>query len=341
VTFGSRPLRDLEARARVFSYMPDEAEPPPEVRVETLVAHAERFGRPPPRLAANLVAQLGLKLLLRERVGRLSRGQKRRVLFFSALCTSRPVVVLDEPLAAFDPLQLLDVLPVLRNRAAAGITLLLSAHQMTDAEKIASRVLVLDAGTAIAPAGRSRSCVRRRGAPTGRSRTSCSTCSGLGTDMLARELAITLRARVTWLQAALAALLVGHGFVLAIDLYSAGSRSAATQRLMGREFDPLLGIVRPTLGGLYLAISLLSPLVAARPLAVEKERRTFGALLLQVRSPMRLVGAKAVTALVGVGLQLVAPVVLLTGWWCAGGHLGAGETAVAFLAYALYLVATG
>jgi hypothetical protein len=53
---------------------------------------------------------------------------------------------------------------------------------------------------------------------------------------------------------------------------------------------------------------------------------------------MRLVGAKAVTALVGVGLQLVAPVVLLTGWWCAGGHLGAGETAVAFLAYALYLV---
>jgi ABC-type multidrug transport system ATPase subunit len=150
VTFGSRPLRDLEARARVFSYMPDEAEPPPEVRVETLVAHAERFGRPPPRLAANLVAQLGLKLLLRERVGRLSRGQKRRVLLFSALCTSRPVVVLDEPLAAFDPLQLLDVLPVLRNRAAAGITLLLSAHQMTDAEKIASRVLVLDAGTAIA-----------------------------------------------------------------------------------------------------------------------------------------------------------------------------------------------
>ena len=37
--------------------------------------------------------------------------------------------------------------------------------------------------------------------------------------------------------------------------------------------------MRPTLGGLYLALSLLGPLVAARPLAVEKERRTFGALL--------------------------------------------------------------
>jgi hypothetical protein len=156
--------------------------------------------------------------------------------------------------------------------------------------------------------------------------------------MLARELAIVLRARVTWLQATLAAFLVGHGFVLAVDLYSAGSRSALTQRLMAREFDPLLGIVRPTLGGLYLAISLLGPLVAARPLALEKERRTFGALLLQVGAPGRLVAAKAVAALVGVALQLIAPAVLLAGWWGIGGHLNAPETAVAFVAYALYLL---
>src|SRR5262245_2845746 len=156
--------------------------------------------------------------------------------------------------------------------------------------------------------------------------------------MLAREVPIVLRARVTWLQAALAALLVGHGFVLAIDLYSAGSRTAASQRLMAREFDPLLGIVRPTLGGLYLALSLLGPLVAARPLAVEKERRTLGALLLQVGVPARLVGAKAVAALVGVALQLIAPVVLLVAWCAGGGHIGMREAGIAFFAYALYLV---
>ena len=155
--------------------------------------------------------------------------------------------------------------------------------------------------------------------------------------MLARELAIVLRARVTWLQAALSALLVGHGFVLAIDLYSAGSRSALAGRLMSREFDPLLGLVRPTLGGLYLALSLLGPLVAARPLAVEKERRTFGALLLQTGAPLRLAVTKAAAALVGVALQLVAPIVLLGAWWGVGGHLGATETAVALLAYVLYL----
>jgi ABC-type multidrug transport system ATPase subunit len=150
VTFGGIPVRDLGTRACVFSYMPDDAEPPSEVRVTTLVAHAERFGQPPSRLATDLIELLGLKKLLGERAGNLSRGQKRRVLLFTALCTSRPVAVLDEPFAAFDPLQLLDLLPVLRARAAAGVALLLTVHQMSDAERIASRVLVLDVGRVVA-----------------------------------------------------------------------------------------------------------------------------------------------------------------------------------------------
>ena len=150
IAFGGEPLRDLYARSRVFSYLPEDAEPPAEVRVETLLAHAERFGRPPARLAAELAERLGVRGLGRERAGRLSRGQKRRVALCVALCTSRPVIVLDEPLATFDPLQLLEVVPVLRDRAAAGVALILTVHQMSDAEKVASRVLVLDGGRTIA-----------------------------------------------------------------------------------------------------------------------------------------------------------------------------------------------
>jgi len=71
-------------------------------------------------------------------------------LLYGALCAARPVTVLDEPLGVFDPLQLEDVLVVLRARARAGTALLLSVHQMSDAEKIASRVLVLDAGRMVA-----------------------------------------------------------------------------------------------------------------------------------------------------------------------------------------------
>jgi len=150
VDFGGQRLRDLRARSRVFSYMPEDGEAPAEVRVETLLAHAEHFGRPPVRLSPYLAERLGVRGFARERAGTLSRGQKRRVALFVALCTSRPVIVLDEPLATFDPLQLLEVLPVLRDRAATGAALILTAHQMSDAEKIASRILVLDAGMAIA-----------------------------------------------------------------------------------------------------------------------------------------------------------------------------------------------
>ncbi len=155
--------------------------------------------------------------------------------------------------------------------------------------------------------------------------------------MLARELPIVLRAPLTWLQAALSALLVGHGFVLALDVYTSGSRSALASHLMRREFDPLLGIVRPTLGGLYLALSLLGPLVAARVLAVEKERGTLSALLLQTGAPWRLTVAKGSAAFAGVALQFLPPLALLLLWCALGGHLAAGETATAFLAYGLYM----
>src|SRR5882724_5946230 len=125
-----------------------------------------------------------------------------------------------------------------------------------------------------------------------------------------RELTIALRARVTWVVAALSALLIGHGFVLACDLYSASSRSALLSQLQVREMDPLAGIVRPTLGGLDLAISILVPLVAVRALAAEKERRTFGALCLQVGSPQRVISRKFVASLVATAPLVACPVPL-------------------------------
>lgn len=155
--------------------------------------------------------------------------------------------------------------------------------------------------------------------------------------MLARELAIVLRARVTWLVSALGALLVGHSFVLALDLFTAGSRSVAGNVLMAREFDPLAGVVRPTLGGLYLAASLLAPLVAARPLAVEKERRGFGALVLQTASPAGVVLAKFVAALAGVAPLFASVPLALVVWRLLGGHLAPAETLAALGGHALYL----
>ncbi len=150
VLFDGRVLTGFAPRAAAFSYMPDAAEPPAEARVAALIRLAQRFGGVSDRDAQQLVQRLGVGPLASARAGELSRGEKQRVSLFAALCTNRPIIVLDEPLGAFDPLQLLEVLEVMRECASAGRALLLSVHQMSDAEKIASRVLILDRGRAIA-----------------------------------------------------------------------------------------------------------------------------------------------------------------------------------------------
>jgi ABC-2 type transport system ATP-binding protein len=150
VTVAGRPIRSLADRSRLFSYMPDDAEPPAEVRVGAVLAHAIHYGRPAPGLVEELTDRLSLAALSEARSGDLSRGERRRLSLFCALGTSRPVAILDEPLGAFDPLQLLGITDLLRERARDGVALLLSIHQMSDAEKIADRVLLLDAGQAVA-----------------------------------------------------------------------------------------------------------------------------------------------------------------------------------------------
>jgi hypothetical protein len=154
--------------------------------------------------------------------------------------------------------------------------------------------------------------------------------------LLRRELTIAFRARVTWVVATLAALLVGHGFVLALNLYAAASRSVMSGALMQREMDPLAGILRPTLGGVELAVTLFVPVLAARLLAVEKERRSFGALALSVGSPTRVVAAKLLAA-GAASLVVVAPAFMLVAAFCAmGAHLDPIETALALGAHVLH-----
>jgi ABC-type transport system involved in multi-copper enzyme maturation permease subunit len=152
-----------------------------------------------------------------------------------------------------------------------------------------------------------------------------------------RELAIAFRARATWIVLAVTALLVGHGFVLAIDVFSTASRSALAAALQAKEMDPLVGVVRPTLGAVDLALILLGPILAARVLAVEKERGTFGALCLQLGSTNRVVFQKLLAAGCATSVMLVPAILCLGLYRALGGHLGMGETAVAFAGEALHL----
>ena len=144
---GSSALGGLRDRARCLGYLAGESEPPIEARVDVLLDDAAEYSDAVWTRA--LEARLGLGDLRGAAVGALSRGERRRVLLFEALAAPKPFLLLDEPTGIFDPLQLLDIIDLLRQTAARGTGLLITVHQMSDAEALASRILVLDEGRVV------------------------------------------------------------------------------------------------------------------------------------------------------------------------------------------------
>jgi iron complex transport system ATP-binding protein len=150
MTFRGRAPRNFAERARTFAYLPDDADLPFELSVRTVVEHAHGFRPRPSAVVDELRNALGVPALFDMPCGQLSRGERQRVALFCALAADRPVVVLDEPFSAFDPLQLKDVLHAVRRVTEAGATIVTSIHQLGDTEKVADRVLFLAEGRRIA-----------------------------------------------------------------------------------------------------------------------------------------------------------------------------------------------
>ena len=100
--------------------------------------------------------------------------------------------------------------------------------------------------------------------------------------LLAKELAEILSGRVLWTMLLLVCPLIGFSFVEAISLYSEASSAALRSPAAAATLSPLDGILVPTFGSFYVAVTLLFPFVAIRVLGQEKES---GALLLLVQLP--------------------------------------------------------
>ena len=111
----------------------------------------------------------------------------------------------------------------------------------------------------------------------------------------------------------------------------------ASAPALAQSDDPMRVEGRATLGGIYISVSLLVPLVAARAIAVEHERRSLRVLLLQTAAPMRLLITKYLAALLGGALLLLPMAAMLLQWCIVGGHLHAGETLISLLGHILHL----
>jgi ABC-type multidrug transport system ATPase subunit len=146
VLVDGRAPAGLRGRAAVLAYLAGEAEPPHEVDVATIMDAAGGE----PVWGKTLEAHLALTSLRSARAGGLSRGERRRLLLYEALSAGKPFVLLDEPTGVFDPLQLEEVVHLFRAAAARGLGFLVTVHQMSDAEALGARLVILNRGQVVA-----------------------------------------------------------------------------------------------------------------------------------------------------------------------------------------------
>ena len=102
-------------------------------------AEAEHEGRA-------LLAQVRLEDHAEKLPSELSGGQQQRVAIARALAMRPTAILFDEPTSALDPELVGEVLEVMRDLAASGMTMVVATHEMGFARDVASRVVFLDAG---------------------------------------------------------------------------------------------------------------------------------------------------------------------------------------------------
>ncbi len=96
--------------------------------------------------AKKMLAKVGLEDKAMSYPSQLSGGQKQRVAIARALCMEPDIMLFDEPTSALDPEMVGEVLQVMKDLAADGMTMAIVTHEMGFAREVADRIIFMDAG---------------------------------------------------------------------------------------------------------------------------------------------------------------------------------------------------
>ena len=97
-------------------------------------------------VATQLLRRVGLEEKADAYPSQLSGGQKQRIAIVRALAMNPKVMLFDEPTSALDPEMVGEVLEVMKELAAEGMTMVVVTHEMGFAREVGSRVLFMDEG---------------------------------------------------------------------------------------------------------------------------------------------------------------------------------------------------
>ena len=96
--------------------------------------------------AEKMLKKVGLADKAESYPSQLSGGQKQRVAIARALCMEPDIMLFDEPTSALDPEMVGEVLQVMKDLAADGMTMVIVTHEMGFAREVADRVIFMDGG---------------------------------------------------------------------------------------------------------------------------------------------------------------------------------------------------
>ena len=98
------------------------------------------------RRAEELLKSVGLSDKKFAYPHKLSGGQKQRIAIARSLAMEPEVILFDEPTSALDPEMIGEVLDIMKDVAAKGITMLVVTHEMGFARNVANRIFFMDKG---------------------------------------------------------------------------------------------------------------------------------------------------------------------------------------------------
>jgi ABC-type multidrug transport system ATPase subunit len=145
VTWNGRSLCTRQRREVMF-YLPDGIRPYGDQFVVQVLAFFADTYRRTRREVADVISAVGLGPVLAKRVHALSKGYNRRLIIAIGLIAQHPLLLMDEPFDGFDLRQTREMMAVLRREAEADRSLLLSIHQLRDAEAVCDRFALLADG---------------------------------------------------------------------------------------------------------------------------------------------------------------------------------------------------
>ena len=159
--------------------------------------------------------------------------------------------------------------------------------------------------------------------------------------LLVKEVREVVSGRALWIMILILCPLAGYSFFQAVSLYGEASAAVQQSPVLATGLSPLDGVLVPTFGSFYVAVTLLFPFVAIRALGREKES---GALRLLIQLPYAtptLIATKMFAVMAAWGIAFVPVVSSLAVWRASGGHLYAPEILNLMFGHALYGLLVG